>query len=81
MILILFFLEKDRVRCLISGCGTVNRAVASKTRRPGFESSHRQLLLNNYLLLTVCRKDENKLKETGTGPFFKKIGKVQSCCT
>ena len=60
MILILFFLEKDRVRCLISGCGTVNRAVASKTRRPGFESSHRQLLLNNYLLLTACRKDENK---------------------
>ena len=46
-----------------SGCGTVGRAVASNTRGPGFESSHRQLLLNNYLLLTVCRKDENKEKE------------------
>ena len=43
-----------------SGCGTVGRAVAYDTRGPGFESSHRQLLLNIYLLLTVCRKDENK---------------------
>ena len=41
-----------------SGCGAVGRAVASNTRGPGFESSHRQLLLNIYLLLTVCRKDE-----------------------
>ena len=23
-----------------------------------------------YLLLTVCRKDENKEKEAGNGPFF-----------
>ena len=28
-------------------------------------SSHRQLLLNIYFLLTVCRKDENKEKEAG----------------
>ena len=41
-----------------SGCGAVGRAVASNTRGPRFESSHRQLLLNIYLLLTVCRKDE-----------------------
>ena len=53
-----------------SGCGAVGRAVASDTRGPGFESSHRQLLLNIYLLLTVCRKDENKGKEAGNGPFF-----------
>ena len=45
---------------MVSGCGTVGNAVASDTRGPGFESSHRQLLLNNYLLLTACRKDENK---------------------
>ena len=54
-----------------SGCGAVGRAVAFNTRGPGFESSHRQLLLNIYLLLTVCRKDENKEKEAGNGPFFK----------
>ena len=55
-----------------SGCGVVGRAVASNTRGPGFESSHQQLLLNIYLLLTVCRKDENKEKEAGNGPFLKK---------
>ena len=56
-----------------SGRGSVGRAVASNIRGPGFESSHRQLLLNIYLLLTVCRKDENKEKEAGNGPiFFKK---------
>ena len=43
-----------------SGCGAVGKAVASGTRGPGFESSHPQLLLNIYLLLTVSRKDENK---------------------
>ena len=53
-----------------SGCGAVGRAVASNTRGPGFESSHRQLLLNIYLLLTVCRKDENKEKEAANGPIF-----------
>jgi len=50
--------QKDK-----SGCGTVGRAVASKSRGPGFESSHRQLLLNIYLLLTDCRKDETKEKK------------------
>ena len=50
------------LRILGCGCGTVGSAVASDTRGPGFESSHRQLLLNIYLLLTVCRKDENKEK-------------------
>ena len=54
------------------GCGAVGRAVAYDTRGPGFESSHRQLLLNIYLLLTVCRKDEYKEKEAGKGPFFLK---------
>ena len=53
-----------------SGCGAVGRAVASVTRGPGFESSHRQLLLNIYLLLTVYIKDENKEEDAGNGPFF-----------
>ena len=56
-----------------SGCGAVGRAVASDTRRLGFESSHRQLLLNIYLLLIVSRKDENKGKEAGNGPFKKPV--------
>ena len=61
-----------------SGCGAVGRGVASDTRGPGFKSSHRQLLLNIYLLLTVCRKDENKGKEAGNGPFFKKSTNLES---
>ena len=63
-----------------SGCGAVGRVVASDTRGPGFESSHRQLLLNIYLLLTVCRKDENKEKEAGNGPFFKKRSNCTTTC-
>ena len=55
-----------------SGCGAVGRVVTSDTRGPGIESSHQQLLLNIYLLLTVCRKDENKEKEAGNGQFFLK---------
>ena len=53
-----------------SGCGAVGRAVAYDTRGPWFESSHWQLLLNIYLLLTVCRKDENKEKRPGMAHFF-----------
>ena len=53
-------------------CGSVGRAVASDTRGPRFESSHRQNLLNICLLSTVYWKDENKEKEAGNGPFFKK---------
>ena len=55
-----------------SGCGAVGRAVAYDMRGHGFESSHRQLLLNIYLLLTVCRKDENKEKRPGMAHFLKK---------
>ena len=44
-------------------------AVLYDTRDPGFESSHRHLLLNNYLLLSIGRKEENKEKEAGTCPF------------
>ena len=52
-----FFINK------CSDCGTVNSAVTSDSKGPMFESCHRQLLLNNYLMSTVCRKDENKVKE------------------
>ena len=47
-----------------SGCGAVGRVVASDTRGPEFESSHWQLLLKIYLVLTICRKDE-KLRKRG----------------
>ena len=39
------------------GCGKADSAVGLR-----FESSHRQLLLNNFLLLTVCRKNIKKRK-------------------
>ena len=45
-----------------SGCGTVGRPESSDARGPGFKSSHWQLLLNVYLLFTVCRKEETKEK-------------------
>ena len=55
-----------------SGCGAVGRAVTFDNRGPGFDSSHRQLLLNIYLLLTVCRIDENKEKRPGMAHLLKK---------
>ena len=55
-----------------SGGGSVGRAVVSDSIGPQFESSHWQLLLNQYILWSVCRKDENKEKEAGIGPFLHK---------
>ena len=37
---------------------------------PGLNPVIGKLLLNIYLLLTVSRKDENKEKEAGNGPFL-----------
>ena len=59
-----------------SGCSSVGRAFASNTRGPRFESSHRQLILNQYFLLTICRKDKNKEKEAPNGPFKKPFGHI-----
>ena len=39
-----------------SGCGSVGRAVASDTRGPQFEFSHRQ----DYSMNIYCQKNENK---------------------
>ena len=51
------------------GCGSVWRAVASKSRGPWFKSSHWQkFILNIYCQLYW--KDDNKEKEAGNGPFF-----------
>ena len=52
----------------------VGRAVASDTRGPRFESSHRQIYIYIYIL-SICLlstgylKDKNKEKEAGNGPF------------
>ena len=37
---------------------------------PGSNPVIGNFYLNIYLLLTVCRKDENKEKEAENGPFF-----------
>ena len=54
-----------------SGCGSVGRAVASDTRGPRFESSHRRNFIMN-MFTNNCWKDENKEKEAENGPFFLK---------
>ena len=47
-----------------SGFGTVGRVVASDTRKPQFESSHRQnFVLNMCLLSTVLKR--RKLRKRG----------------
>ena len=56
-----------------SGCGSVGRVVASDTKGPQFESSHRQkfiYLLNICLLSSVYWKDENKEKRGQEWPIF-----------
>ena len=40
---------------------------------PGSNPVIGNFYLNIYLLLTVCRKDENKEKEAENGPFFLKV--------
>ena len=50
------------------GCGSVGRAVAYDTRDLRFKCRHRQ----NFIYRLYNRKDENKEKEAGIGPSFKK---------
>ena len=47
-----FLSTSKKVTSLGSGCGTVDSVFASNTRGPGFESSHRLLLLN--ILTVIC---------------------------
>ena len=49
----------------------VGRAVASNSRGPRFKSSHWQNLYWTFYC-QLYWKDENKEKEAGKGPFFKK---------
>ena len=49
-----------------SGCGSVDRVVASNARVPRFESNHRQFFKNTYLLTVNCTgKAKIKKKRPG----------------
>ena len=57
-------------------CGSVGRVVASNTRGPRFESSHRQNLFIywTFVFCQLCiEKTKIKKKMAGNGPFFGKI--------
>ena len=54
-----------------SSCGSVGIGVTSNNRGLRLDSSHRQLLMNQYIMLSICRKDENEEKEAGNGEFKK----------
>ena len=56
-----------------SGCSLVGRAVASDSRGPRFESSHRQNIYIEHLFTVNCiEKTKITEKEAGIGPLFKK---------
>ena len=56
-----------------SGCGSVGRAVASDTRDLWFKSRHLQNFIYQIIYQLFNRKDENKEKEAGNGPFKKEV--------
>ena len=58
-----------------SQMGTVDSAVASDSRGPGSKPVIDKFYWT-YLLSTVWSKDENKEKEAGIGPFFKKKSRI-----
>ena len=49
--------------------------VTSNNRGLRLDSSHRQLLMNQYIMLSICRKDESEEEETRNGPLKKLIKK------
>ena len=53
---------------ILSGCGSVGRAVTSDTRGPRFGSSHCQNLYQTLFTVDCTEKDVNK-KESWNGPF------------
>ena len=73
--------KRKKLKQFYFSCGAVGSAVTSDTRGPCFESSHRRLLLNNYLLLTDSRKDENKPKRGREWPIFNYLSQWESKLT
>ena len=55
-----------------SGCGSVGRAVASDTRGPQFESSHRRTFIKNIYLPIVNCTEKTKIKKKRPGTFHLK---------
>ena len=60
-------------QCQGNGCGSIGIAVASDTRGLRFESSHRQNLYWTFFYRQLYWTDENKEKEAGNDPVFKKL--------
>ena len=56
-------------KLLGSGCGSADRAAASDTTDPHFESRHQQ----NFIYHLYNRKYKNKEKEARNGPSLKKL--------
>ena len=54
-----------------SGCGSVGRAVTSKSRGPRFESSHWQKFIEHLPTVKCIEKTKIKEKEARNGPFLK----------
>ena len=50
-----------------SGCGSVGRAVASYTRGPRFNSSHRRNFIHIFIINCI---EKTEKREADNGPFF-----------
>ena len=56
-----------------SGCGSVGRAVASYTRGPRFESSHRQKFIEHLFTVNCIEKTKMKKKRPGMAHLKKQL--------
>ena len=53
-----------------SGCGSAGRAVAFDTRRPRFDSSHRQNFIEHLFIINCIEKTKINKKRPGMAHFF-----------
>ena len=67
-----FNAKRIKISELGSGCGAVGRAIASNTRDPQFESSHRLYYLLSILLKNCIEKTKIKKKRSVMVQFMKK---------
>ena len=62
--------EGNNLEWMGSGCDSVGRAVASDTRDPRFESSHRQKFINiEHFVNCVLKRRKIKKKRPGMAHF------------
>ena len=64
-----------------SGCGSVGRAVASDTRDPQFESSHRKAFIKHLFTVNCVVKTKIKKKRPGMAYFLTNIHFVRYTLT